>query len=71
MIVLVLAVLACSGAPKPDPIASAELMCNVEINALLESGECDPYPAIQECPWFAVAMAQCRAWLDAAEREAE
>jgi len=66
-----LALTACSGAPKPDPIAMAEAACKLEVDSVIRTGACDEFADVTDCPWFALAMVQCRALLDEAVRQVE
>ena len=64
-----LALTACSGAPKPAPIAAAEAACLLEVEALIRSGACDDYERAIDCPAFLLTEIQCKAWLDEAVRQ--
>ena len=69
LLAIALALLSCSGA-QVDPMMAAEVACHTEIQSVIRAGSCDEYEVLEDCPWFALAMQQCRSWLDDAELQA-
>ena len=53
-------------AETPDPLTVAEHTCRVTVIGSVNSGKCDKYPNLLDCPEYAAAMAECGILLRAA-----
>jgi hypothetical protein len=62
-------VVACASG-QPDALTAAEVACRVEVQTVLDTGACDSHASLGDCPAFRATMALCKAWLDAAEAQA-
>lgn len=58
LLILALLVTAC-GASKPTKLQMAEAACNLEMQGVIESGACDKYEELSNCPAAILTEAQC------------